>query len=235
MLIRIFVITSSILLTAFPALAQVTDPATAPTTAPETAPVVDATAISPDSPKGVGLRLVDALAHGDADAAIALIVDPDAVGPTVTALAEMSNAMRELVDKAIAKWGDEGQMIAMADPSRRMHQRISAAEERIEGDTAVLTAPTVPEPMMLQRVNGQWKIDLALGQSAEEMKRLIPFLTRSAELARETAEEIDAGKFNSAAEMSQAMATKMQQAMQQQQQQSQEQTGSGATTEPAPQ
>jgi hypothetical protein len=190
---------------------------TAEPTTTATTTTQQAVEIDPASPRGVGLRLVKALSDGDAPAAKSLITQPDELGQTIDALADMSQAMKQLVDKAIAKWGDEAQAITMADPSRRMEQRIRRATEEINGDVALLNDPMVPQPMMLRKVDGVWKIDLTGGGGSEPLVRMAPAFLQSAKLARETADEVDQGKYASPIEMSQAMQQKMVAAMQQQQ------------------
>jgi hypothetical protein len=123
-------------------------PATAPTTAPAPAP------------KAVALALAAALAKPDPAAAKALFAPADKdAARWVDATVSLITSLKRLDKAAATRFGEAGKVISQ----QQLHfldapARLAQAQEKIEGDTATLTLPGAPHPLMrLKRQGGAWQ------------------------------------------------------------------------------
>jgi hypothetical protein len=133
--------------------------------------------------------------------------------------ADLVVATRRLRDAARIKFStDGGNNPAMVrdgtvpgSPPPEQAAQLAAAQVQIDGEQATVSIPDRPMPIKLKRINGEWLIDLAdfatgtpqqIGEQAD--------LDRSLAAAmKETADEINAGRYASAQEAESAVQQKI--------------------------
>jgi hypothetical protein len=167
-----------------------------PTTRPATA----------DTPAGA-LRVLNlALLEGDSAAVKQLIQTRDAQEmQLVAAMADYSAALAALHKEAIKAFGKNGANAVTGDTDAESAEGLDAidkAEVALEGDTASLRYKSGGDaPVVLKKVNGQWKLPLSQlisgADHSAEQARLEEFASQS-RLAQQTADEIARGKYKSA-------------------------------------
>ena len=88
-----------------------------------------------------------------------------------------------------------------------MTKRVDEAEEKIDGDKATLT-PKTGTPIKLKKVDGDWKVDGSELPAASAGAAGAMF-DNMAKAAKETTDDINAGKYKTAAEAKTAFSQKM--------------------------
>ena len=157
------------------------DPKPAPSTAPAAAPL--------PSPKAVALAFAGLVERGDASAAKGLVPQDSMHAQWVDATVALASALKRLDAAAVAKFGDGA---GKAVSQNQLHltaslKSLEQAQEKVEGDTATLTVPESPRPLILRRVEGRWQL-----QVGATSQREIELLHDLAQAADRTAGEIAA-------------------------------------------
>jgi hypothetical protein len=117
----------------------------------------------------------------------------------------MVSGRKKLREAATAKFGEE-QGKTVAGNSAEMSsffKNLDNADENINGDNATVIPKGSSQPIALKKVNGEWKVD------ASTMAKGSSLFEKMAKAANETADEINAGKYKSAAEANSAFSDKM--------------------------
>jgi hypothetical protein len=144
------------------------------------------------------MALAQAMQQGDAAGIKAASVGGDP--QVIDALAASMAAHRALADAATAKFGAAAK--GFDDDSgtiRDFAQRLDEAEVSINGDTAAITVTGASTPWLtLKKVDGNWKADFSqlpgFGQS-NESAAMAATMQKTAEITREMAIEVSAGKY----------------------------------------
>jgi hypothetical protein len=157
------------------------DPKPAPSTAPAAAPLPSA--------KAVALAFAGLVERGDASAAKGLVPQDSMHAQWVDATVALASALKRLDAAAVAKFGDGA---GKAISQNQLHltaslKSLEQAQEKVEGDTATLTVPEVPRPLVLKKVEGRWQL-----QVGATSQREIELLHDLAQAADRTAGEIAA-------------------------------------------
>jgi hypothetical protein len=166
----------------------------------------------PSTPKGAAAALFKAMQSGDAAAVRPLVVGTDRQVALFQAMVPLTGAFKALETAAVKKFGPEGKQItgggSATTPAADLEDELEAAQEKIDGDTAELTpkataaadagktAAAAKPPMKLKRVDGVWKVDLASMPTEKlDTPASITLVQKMTGLARDTATEIDDGKY----------------------------------------
>lgn len=158
------------------------------------------------TPKAAGKTFATALKAGDAETAKASSTggDPALIDTMATAVKNMY----AVNDAAIAKFGEADGKTVMGDSGQFDPKSFEDATEAINGDTATVT-PKTGQPMPFKKVDGVWKVDLGNlggGLFAAMGKGMFETLGKN---AAELTDEINAGKYKTAADAKMAMEQKM--------------------------
>lgn len=158
------------------------------------------------TPKGAAKSFANAIERGDADGAKAASTGGDP--KTIEGLAKMGGSMKKLRDAAVSKFGEQGKSMAGADGMGDMSKKVDEATEKIDGDTATLQSPGKSEPLKLKKVSGEWRVDVSemFGPAFAMGAGMFDSMSKA---ASDTADEINAGKYKTAAEAQQAFQQKM--------------------------
>jgi hypothetical protein len=118
------------------------------------------------TPKGALKVLASALRDGDAGRIREVMyATTPAEARMVAAMADMAAAMAQLQKAAVKSFGEEGAKEIVGDTQATDAQgraRIDAADVRLAGDTATVIVPEGEDaPVVLKRVNGQWKVPMS--------------------------------------------------------------------------
>ncbi len=201
-----------------PASPQANPPATRPSTT--TAPAVAATAPAPPAPpvvpaapppgpKAVALAFAASLEKGDAAVAKGLVPPTEAHGNWVDAAAALAAALKRLDAAALAKYGDPAGRAVSANQLHLLDnlKALEQTQEKIDGDTATLTLPGQPRPLLhLKQVGARWLLQLP--HDPEAIAPQSALLARLAEAADRTAREVATGGHPTAAQATRAFATR---------------------------
>ena len=208
-------------LLSMPALLAPTPPARAQQTTPAAGDRKAEADVDTSSPKGTLKVLATALRDGDA-ARIRQVMDAASPAETrmVAAMAEMAKAMADLQKAAVKAFGAEGAKELVGDTNATDadgRARIDAAEVRVQGDTAtVIVADGEDAPVVLRRVNGQWKVPMAeLSKNADPtvLDERLAELDEQRKLVVQLTKEIGEGQFNSPAQAKDAWQSRAMQAV----------------------
>lgn len=161
------------------------------------------------SPKAAAKSFVTAIAAGDSAGAKEAIVPNEKHGPIIEALAKLTGVQKKLGDAAVKAFGEAGKELSGNVEGKDPVKLLDSAEIKEDGDTATLTGKDDPEPLMLRKIDGKWKVDLAAMPNATDMESSLPMLTNMAELMAATTTEIEAGKYKSVEEAKQAISMKL--------------------------
>lgn len=180
-------------------------PGESPTRSPE-APLRPAEAPA-GSPKQALRSLNLALRDGQTQAIRSLFVTrDDAAAKLVAAMADYAAALVMLHDAAEKAYGKEGANVVTGDIAAQSAEGLAAidrAEESIAGDTAVVKyASATDPPIRLVKIDDRWKLPLSQmldGVDLAAERQRYTELKLQAELARKTAEEVNAGKYKEGA------------------------------------
>ena len=205
------------------AAAQVAPAPVAPASAPAESKVQQAAAPEHDAttPKGALKLLASALREGDAERIRQVMhATNGAETRMVSSMAEMARAMAQLQKAAVKAFGDVGAREIVGDTQATDadgRARIDAADVRVAGDTATVIVPEGEDaPVVLKRVNGQWKVPMSeLSKNADPaaLEERLTELTEQRKLVTQLTEEIAAGQFNSPAQAKDAWQSRAMQAV----------------------
>jgi hypothetical protein len=185
-------------------------PAGQPTTqpqAPTTRVVLDLS-----GPKEALATLLGALASGDAEMARQAVIADDALNEGLDAWAAAADNSSRLVKAALERFGPGGEVASPFDFSRDVAQELAEAKQQVAGDMAVVIAPDQP-PFHVRRIDGQWKVELAASPYGKQLIQYAPVMSGFAEAAKQTTEEVRAGRYATAVEAQQALANRLRQVM----------------------
>jgi hypothetical protein len=194
------------------------------------------------TPKGTLKVLASALRDGDA-ARIREVMHATTPAETrmVAAMADMAGAMAQLQKAAVKAFGDEGAKEIVGDTQATDAQgraRIDAADVRVTGDTATVLVPEGEDaPVMLKRVNGQWKVPMSeLSKNAEPaaLEARLTELNEQRKLVGQLTDEIAQGQFKSPAQAKDAWQSRAMQAVTRRPPARKPQPEGAKSTEPAP-
>ncbi|HYE17282.1 MAG TPA: hypothetical protein VEA69_02500 [Tepidisphaeraceae bacterium] len=167
----------------------------------------------PSTPKGAAAALFKAMQAGDVAAVRPLVVGSDRQVALFEAMIPLTSAFKSLETAAVKKFGPEGKQIngggpGAATPTAELEDELETALEKIDGDTAELTPKPVAAtgnagktvvakpPMKLKKIGESWKIDLASMPTEKlDTPASIALVKSMGTLARDTAKEIDDGKY----------------------------------------
>lgn len=166
------------------------------------------------TPKAAATTFAKAVRAGDTAKAREASIGDETSAAVLDVLVETVGARRRLDAAARAKFGrPAGEILPVRTTGRQWDDRIRAAvetgREQINGDTAEVVGPGPGEVVRLKRVNGAWKVDrgnvapdkLADRDAVKNMART----SDQAAAERETAAEIEAGKYATADEAREAL------------------------------
>lgn len=130
---------------------------------------------------------------------------------------EVAAALSRLRLAAVEKFGEPGGITFQGGvPTEDDVKRIQSAEEKIEGDTAIVTvaggASPQPTRMRMVKVNGAWKISVAhmvAGQSPAVVDNELKKAQTTMKVVNETIDEIKSGKHATDKAASEALKNKM--------------------------
>ncbi len=167
-----------------------------------------ATTAPPDvvqAPRRAAHAYFDAVARGDAEAALALVDRPsDADRVAVRAAAGTEAALVQLEELATSRFGKRGDL-GVAARHRRLLAAVARAPVEVKGDRAVVR-PAGERPVRLRRVDGAWKVVSPADRwTGEERKTLEEALRRTEAAAKDLGERIRAGAFETAREAREAL------------------------------
>ena len=176
-----------------------------------------ARASAEDDIKASGKAFVEALLKGDAAVARKHAITTEEGGKMVDAMASMMHGRKELVDAAVAKFGDSGKEIlpgAMFARTPDWEVQLKDAKVDVTGDTATVTTEKNPNhPTKFKKDGGLWKVDLTEQFKQSEQARNAGSgaagLEKFGKVMSETAGEIKDGKYASVQEARTAMFQKM--------------------------
>lgn len=167
--------------------------------------------VKPDltSPKAAAKSLFLALGRGDSAGARAAAIADEKQGQMLDAMAVMMGGMTKLRDAAVAKFGDEAKKLDEGIPAGAMADKCEKAEEKIDGDKAVLTIKD-DKPITLKKTADGWKVDMsAIQMEGATPEDIIKQGNSIGKAAADTADEIKADKYKTLEDAMQAMQKKM--------------------------
>ena len=164
-----------------------------------------------------GKAFIHALYKGDAAAAKKHALFTEDQGKMVDALTDMVHAQKELVDAAVAKFGDAGKEILPGQMFNRTPDwegLLKDAKVEINGDTAVVTTEkNQGRPAKFKKDDGKWKVDLTEMFKQPDQARNAAAgaagMERFSKAMTETTGEIKDGKYSTVQEARIAMFQKL--------------------------
>lgn len=164
------------------------------------------------TPKGALKMLAVALRDGDAERIKQVMhASTPAEAKMVNAMAEMAKSMATLQRSAVKAFGREGAKEVVGDTDStdaESRARIDAADVKIAGDAATVTmADGVEAPVVLKRVDGRWRLpmsELSRGADPKALDERLAELATLAKVVRDLAEEVGAGKYQTAVQAQEA-------------------------------
>ncbi len=162
-------------------------------------------AASTTTPRAAARAYFEAIARGDADAALSLVDDPsDADKLAVRATAASQEGLRRVEDLATSRFGARGDL-GIAARQRRLLRAIERGPVEVDGDRAVLH-PEGERPVRLRRVGGTWKVESPAerltGKERQELQRA---LEKTEEATKDLTRRIRSGAVKSAQEARDAL------------------------------
>jgi len=158
------------------------------------------------TPKGAARAFATALENGDAETAKKACTGGDP--KVIESLANGIGNLKKMRDAGISKFGDEGKTIfSGSGDDFDMTKKLDDAVEKIDGDKATITAKD-GKPMNLKKVDGDWKVDASeiAGAGGTVGAGMFDSMGKA---AKEMTDEINAGKYKTAAEAKEAFGKKM--------------------------
>jgi hypothetical protein len=170
------------------------------------APLASSGAADPAAgPRAAARAYFEALLRGDAEAALAIVVDPtEADRVAVRASAASESALRYVESVATERFGAQGNL-GVAARHARLLAAIGRAPAEVKGDRALLR-PESERPVHLRRIAGAWKIASPADRlTGEERKAIERALDETESVAKDLADRIRASAVRSAEEAREAL------------------------------
>jgi hypothetical protein len=166
------------------------------------------------TPKDAAISFGRAVEAGDVAQAQAVTITDAPTKELLAAMVPLVGAMKKLDAAAVAKFGEAGKNVAGSDsPGAQFAGQFKDAEVKETGDTATVTPKKGAEPLMLKKVGGEWKVDLAAmtkgPNDAQAMAMVLPMFKQMTKSAEETTVEITSGKYKTVDEAKKAFNAKM--------------------------
>ena len=157
------------------------------------------------TPKSAAKSFGEALQNGDA----AGVRDASLNGKPelVDGMCNMMKSTKALHDAAVAKFGPDGESLGMGKQADFTKQLENAKVEE-NGDSATITASD-GKPVTLKKADGDWKVDFASMPAMDAALKMLPMMAKMATANQDLADEIEAGKYATAAEAKKAYGQKM--------------------------
>lgn len=168
------------------------------------------------TPKGAVSAFFKAMERGDAAGAKALSNGTAKQLEVLDIIVPVASGLKALENAAVKKWGEDAKKVLTDGPGGGFDFEKNLAEAKVteNGDTATIVSGKADEqekqPLTLKKSEGKWKVDLGfvpVEQFSDPM--LAKIFKGLGEAAKETAGEIDAGKYKTAQEAKQAMMMKV--------------------------
>jgi hypothetical protein len=163
-----------------------------------------AAATDPASPKEAYKSLRAAIERADAEAVKRLLIidnEQDPSQPLVTAYANLLLAGKRLGEAARKKFPGTSDAFALGTLPTEEAAKIDAAAQSIEGDRATLKLQGEDHPVMLRRIDGNWKVVLSqepAGATAAQRADQLALVQGLADAMNSCADDIAADRFASA-------------------------------------
>jgi hypothetical protein len=185
--------------------------ATAPTQPATTQSAIDLT-----SPKSAMRALSRAMESGDASSIEKILYGQgDQDQKMIAATVAIATATSNLHRAAVSTFGEKGAKGLIGDSvatAADATAQIEAATEKIENDYATLTLSKESQPLVLRKIQGQWRIPVAqLAQNANPAalnERLAELAAQTAVIS-EVATDLTSGKFHSGEDAAETLHAKM--------------------------
>jgi hypothetical protein len=147
--------------------------------------------------KASGKAFRDAMVAGDAATAKKHLVSDEKSEKFVNTLVELVAARKKLTDAAVAKFGEDGKSIVGQNraPGPDMDGKFDDADIEVNGNTAIVT-PKTGKPVTFKKDGGDWKIDFSEMAHQDQIERGLPIMGKMATVMKETAGEINDGKYD---------------------------------------
>lgn len=176
-----------------------------PTPPPTTAPAVAAPL---PGPKAVAIAFAGSIEKGDAAVAKGLVPNDATHARWVEAAVALSISLKKLDATAVERFGEPGKAVThnllhLTDSAKALEQ----AQEKVEGDRAMLTVPGRPDPLVLTKVEGNWQ--LQIGPAAEKLPAQLALFDRLTRAADRTTQEVAAGAYLTADRAARAFAARV--------------------------
>jgi hypothetical protein len=125
-----------------------------------------------------------------------------------------TGGLRRLEEAAVARFGNAGKRVSGYPPTPP-DPPPGAYKVDVQGGTATAAVPGAPAPTRLIRVNGQWKVDYAstMGAADPELRAALGKMDAGGKVAYEVADEIAAGRYQTAEQAKAAFQRRRQQAV----------------------
>jgi hypothetical protein len=182
---------------------------TQPTTAP----------MEPTTPKDALKALALALDAGDQERIRSLMnVTSPMEQKMVEATSDMAVAIAEFKHAMASKFGQAATQSAMGDSSDVLQKSlatIDSADEKVDGDVALVSLSTVPrESMSLKKISGSWKISVAQqvkdeGLTPQQVDEKMAMVSAQSRMLRDVTADVSSGKYPTAADAAAALRGKM--------------------------
>lgn len=166
-----------------------------------------------------GEKFAQALRDGDASTAHKYAITDDQSSKLLDAMANLTKSHKKMADAAIAKFGDEGKVLAgNSGPARSQPQQftknLNDADIQVNGDTATVTPKDQRgQQVIFKKDGGTWKLDMTQFPNREQMESQLPMWDKMATAMSETGDEITAGKYKTVQEARMGLVQKMMAAM----------------------
>lgn len=170
-----------------------------------------------DEIRASGKAFIEALYKGDAATVKKHALFTEDQGKMVDALTDTVHAQKELVDAAVAKFGDAGKEILpgqMLNRTPNWEGLLKDAKVEITGDTAIVTTEkNQGRPAKFKKDDGKWKVDLTEMFKQPDQTRNVAaaaaMMEKRSKVMSETAGEIKDGKYSTVQEARAALFQKM--------------------------
>ena len=161
--------------------------------------------------KAVAMTVVTAVASGDHNTLADNFADTGPDEQLADSMSDVIAASKTLREAEVSKFGAAANKTMQFDPKKLVDDAKNATV-KVTGDTAELTPANPAAPahsgMQFKRVGGVWKVVSLTGQTGGRLV-MLKILKPMATAMNDTAAEVTAGKYASAAEAEQAVKAKV--------------------------